>query len=192
MRYAAEPCGLLLSKTFVANPSEDWRTLQENVHDPNVFLPGYPMEFTWTNQTAPLSIDDLIDQSTWADHNLTTKQKAQGSFQTCLRWHEVYYFLYRDSSRAAVYRSARRAVPGRSRLALPANYIIRALENEDLHAFRFVKHFILLSHPQLVDLNSSDYFQSLISFAQADQIYATLPQAEINLTVFEKTLYAFN
>lgn len=156
MRYVAEPCGLLLSKTFVASPSEDWRTLQENFHDSNVFLPGYPLEFTWINQTTPLSIDDLMDQSTWADHILTIKQKAKSSgmadrlFQTCLRWHEVYYFLYRDSSRAAVYQSAQRAIPGHSDLALSANYIIRTLENGDLDTFRFVNNFIPLSHPQLV------------------------------------------
>lgn len=103
-----------------------------------------------------------------------------------------YFFLYGDSSRAAVYQPARRAVLGRSDLALPADYIIRALENGDLDAFRFVNHFIPLSHPQLVNLNTSDYFRSLLAFAQADQIYATLPQVEINLTVFEKTLCASN
>ena len=193
MRYHGEPCGLLASNAFATTSFKDRHVLQGNVHDPSSLSPSYPLEFTWLDQSSPLSIPYLLEQTVWADHILPAKQRAQG-WQMGLSKHAYgvknYYYLYGDNSRAAVYQSALEAVSRRSDYALPADYIIRALENGDLDSLRFVNHFVPRFHPHLVDLNVSAYFRSLISFAYADKIFTNLPQAEINLNVFAKTMCA--
>lgn len=103
-----------------------------------------------------------------------------------------FSYLYSNNSRAAVYHSDPEYVRRRFDFALPADYIIRALENEDLDSTRFTKHFVPKFLPHPMDTSTSAYFQSLISFAYADQIYAHLPQAEVSLAVFSKTLCEYN
>ena len=188
MRYHREPCGLLASNSLAITSSEDLHGRQESIHDASS-----PLEFTWLNQSTPLSISYLMEQIVWADHILPAKQKAQG-WQIGDSEHaysvKKYYYLYGDNPSAAVYQSAHEVVSRRSDYALPGDYIIRALENGDLDSLKFVNHFVPRFHPHLVDLNISTYFHSLFSFAYADKIFTNLPQAEINLNVFTKTLCA--
>ena len=191
MRYHREPCGLLASNSLAITSSKDLHGWQESIHDASIPSPCYQLEFTWLNQSAPVPTSYLMEQTVWADHILPAKQKAQG-WRIGHSEHaydiKKYYYLYGDSSRAAVFQSAHELVSRRPDYALPADYIIRAIENGDLDSLRFVNHFVPRFHPHLVDLNISAYFQSLISSAYADKIFTNLPQAEINLNVFAKTL----
>ena len=164
----AEPCGLLGSGTFIDHKDG----------------------FTWVNKKAPLSLQYIIDQTSWADPILPAKQRSQG-------WHighskhtfgnTDYQCFYGDSSRAAVFCSDLGWRAQDPPCALPTNYVIRALENGDLDLMRLINHFSPLFLPQLME-SASTYFQSLMSFAHADHIYGALSQAEIDLSVFAKTL----
>lgn len=191
MRNNAEPCGFLLPDSFIA--LHNMPTFQGDNYDSKAFAPAHPVAFHWLERSAPLSLTYLMDQMTWADHILPAKQRAQGwriGHSKHIYGDNKYYYLYGDNSKAAVYTSTLAIEDGRPDFdyVLPADYIIRALENGDLDSVRFMNHFIPDVLPHLMDTNISAYFQSLISFAHAGQIYATLPQAEVSLNVFTKTL----
>lgn len=181
MRSTAEPCGFVLPNCFIASHSNNPSTL------------GYPSEFIWSNKNDPLSIPYLVEHTTWAEQVLPAKQRASG----WLIGHSQhayagfdYRYLYGDNVNAAVYYSTYDTPP--SDCALPTDYITRALEMGYLDPLRLVNHFLPLFHPKLIDTDTSAYFRSLISFAHSDRIYASLPQAEIDLTVLTKTLCASN
>ena len=173
-RYHRESCGLLASNSLAITSSKDWQGWQESIHEASSLSPSYPLEFTWLNQSTPLSISYLTEQTVWADHILPAKQKAQG-------WRIGY-----SKHAYGVKKSHLDA------LIMLYRPIISYVHSEigDLDSLRFVNHFVPRFHPHLVDLNISAYFRSLISFAYADGIFTNLPQAEINLNVFAKTLCA--
>ena len=199
MRYDKEPCGFLHPDALTPNSHETWSTPREISHDRDASTLAYPPQFNWTSwklpSSSPLSIPHLADHTAWAEDLLPAKQRIQG-WQMGHSTHTYgvmnYSYLYGDNAKAAVYQPTIGVERRGYDYALPADFVIRALENGDLDSVRFVDHFLPLFLPQLLHAKTSDYFSSLVSFAHANQLYATLPQAEISLTVFEKSMCLSN
>ena len=182
MKEHAEPCGFL--HTNNVGFSSRYTLPNENM---------YPKGFSWLNRDNVTSVTHLMERSnSWADDYLPASQRRLG-WQMGLASHSYgggeYRYLYGMNSGAAVFhRSGFRLID----FSLPAQYIIDTLSDREFDTLNFVDHFASLLLAPALGQNRSDYFASLFALAKAEKIYATLPQAEVDLAIFSKPLCASN
>ena len=185
MRDCVEPCGLLSPNTLTA-----W---SHPTSISNRLVLEFQSTFRWTKSDTSLSISYLVHETSWGEQLLPAFQRAQG-WQMGQSKHTYadkdYHYLYGDIFSAAVFHSTHGYRRSPFDFALPPDFIRRTLENGELDSVRFVNHFMPLSLPHLMDDHISTYFKCLIAFAHANEIYAHLLQAEIDLNVFTRTLCA--
>ena len=192
MSVHGEACGLLDASTFdpPARPNVGYPTYGSTSSE---LLSMKNQHLVWSNRRNPVSLDALTRYSCWPDSTFPAEKRLAGwqigHSDHCYK-NQDYTLLFGSKFETAVF------VPCSDQpqpdLKLPLDYVMSCLVSKQLQTNEFCDHFEALTVHSKMVAGTGGYFESLITLARAAEVYNTIPEAEVDLGIVSKPLWAAN
>lgn len=172
MKSSGEPCGFLYPLT----------------------IDNYPETFTWAAKDPPITLKYLADHSASFDNILDPERRNTGwqmGQSEHAHAHMAYRYCFGGKSNVAVYqRGSTEAAdyPHGRDLHVPVDFVMKGLLAGQFEPRAISDELPNLNRRSEWDKETYPYFESLIALAGARELYASLPQAEVDLNVVANSL----
>lgn len=157
---------------------------------PSTIESDYATHMIWNDESPPQSFQYLTRHSAWADNLMSPNERLHGWQMGHLDHSFVnevgYRFWYGDGAIAAVYCPDQVLQP--TPPIFPIEYVTTGLAQIHTTVSELLEFFgrnrsLPTSKPE-----ESNYFESLFALARAQDLYATIPEAEIDVDVASRPL----